>query len=131
MYDKIIHDSDVEKDLSLEFDRHNTVRLFLKLPEWYKIPTPIGNYTPDFALVIEKKELNASQNEANTKYYFTVEAKGSKEWKDLREDEKLKIQCAVKHFEAIGLNEYLYPVDSLKTFDQEAYKKTQQTFFNW
>ncbi len=49
LYDHVIHDSAVEKNMAITFDSHSTVRLFLKLPKSYKVPTPIGNYTPDSA----------------------------------------------------------------------------------
>lgn len=128
LYDKIIVDSDIEERFGLDLDNQNKVKLFLKLPEWYLIDTPIGKYNPDFALVIEKTDLD--NKEEQEKYYFVVETKGSREWEDLRQDEKLKIECAVKHFEAIGLEEYLYPVDSLSTFNQKAQEKTGVSFFN-
>ncbi len=127
VYDKVIYDSGIEKDFSLDLDEQNKVKVFLKLPEWYKIPTPIGKYNPDFALVIEKRDLDEDKE---TKYYFTVETKGSKEWKDLKEDEKLKIECAIRHFEAIGLVHYLYPVDDLASFEEKAFEVTGEKFFN-
>ena len=128
LYDKVIVDSDIEERFGLELDNQNKVKLFLKLPEWYLIDTPIGKYNPDFALLIERKDLDSSSSDEN--YYFVVETKGSKEWEDLRQDEKLKIECAVRHFQAIGLEEYLYPIDSLKTFNNKAQEKTGISFFN-
>lgn len=127
LYDKFIRDSDIEEQFGIELDNQNKVKLFLKLPEWYLIDTPIGKYNPDFALVIERKDL---EEDKQSKYYFVVETKGSKEWENLRQEEKLKIECAIKHFEAIGFEEYLYPVDSVKTFNDKAKEKTGISFFN-
>ena len=121
LYSHIIHDSEVEKSLATDFDMHSTVRLFLKLPRNYKIPTPIGNYTPDFALVMEKREIFDGEN-GETKFYFVIETKGTSELDKLKPDERMKIECAIKHFDALGLEgyqppcEYLAPVDSIDTF---------------
>ena len=48
----------------------------------------------------------------------------------LKEDEKLKIRCAVRHFEAIGLKGYLAPVEDLASFDTKARERVGDTFFN-
>ncbi len=128
LYDHIIHDSPIEKDMAITFDGHSTVRLFLKLPKSYKIPTPIGGYTPDFALVMEKHDLNDS--ESKTKYYFVIETKGTDDLTKLRDDERLKIQFAIKHFEALGMEGYLAPVNSTQTFDDKARKAISKTFFD-
>ena len=127
LYDRIIHDSDPEQNFASDLDSHHAVKVFVKLPKAYKIPTPIGTYNPDFALVIEKPNLD--DGDAECRFFFTVETKGTAEWDKLKPEEWLKIQCAVRHFEAIGLKSYLAPVDSLKTFDTRARERTGQTFF--
>lgn len=130
LYDRIIHDSDIEHDIAEEFDNQGGVRIFIKLPAGYKIPTPIGTYNPDFALVIEKHDLDDEDNKP--RFYFTVETKGTSDKDKLKPDEQMKIDCAVKHFEAIGLASYLAPVDTLKAFDKKAleHKDLKQTFFD-
>ncbi len=128
LYDRIIHDSDVEKDFAGDLDNHHAVQVFVKLPKAYKIPTPIGSYNPDFALVIEKRDLD--NPDAEHRFFFTVETKGTADWDKLKPDERMKIECAVKHFEAIGLKSYLAPVDSLKTFDKRALERVGQTFLS-
>lgn len=68
--------------------------MYAKLPRNFKIFTPIENYSPDWAIVLDKD---------NTRQiYFVAETKGSTEEKDLREIEKLKIHCAREHFQAIS-----------------------------
>lgn len=120
IYDKIIYDSDVERDFAHEASHENKVRLFIKLPSFYSVPTPIGNYHPDWGLIIEKLELENSQK---TSYYFVVETKGSMDSDELREKELSKIQCAIKHFEAIGFKEYIStPIDTFAHFKIEANK---------
>ncbi len=128
LYDHIIHDSDIERDMATAFDNHSMVRLFLKLPDKYKIPTPIGNYTPDFGLVMEKRGLDAQDEDA--RFYFMIETKGTSELDKLKPDERMKIECAIEHFKALGLESYLAPVDNTQTFDALSHKAVGETFFN-
>ncbi|MBC6402280.1 MAG: DEAD/DEAH box helicase family protein [Hyphomonadaceae bacterium] len=134
LYDRVIHDSTVERDFAEDIDKQPNVRVFLKLPAAYKIPMPFGgSYNPDFALVIEKADLDSP--ETAPRYYFTVETKGATEYEKLRPEELLKIRCAVKHFEAIGLirdanGGYLAPVENLHSFDARARESVGETFFN-
>ncbi|KKQ11338.1 MAG: Type III site-specific deoxyribonuclease [candidate division WS6 bacterium GW2011_GWC2_36_7] len=112
VYDAVEYDSNIEKDFVLDIDQENKVKAFVKLPKWYKINTPIGTYNPDFALIMEKKDLEKG---GETKYYFVVETKGTDEWNELKEEEKMKIECAVKHFEAIGFEKYMAPIKNLNS----------------
>jgi type III restriction enzyme len=128
LYEAIVPDSDVEERFARSLDDHHLVQVFVKLPKEYRIPTPIGWYNPDFALVIEKQDLDNPN--ADPRFYFTVETKGTAEWEKLKPEEHLKIQCAVRHFEAIGLKAYLAPVEDLKSFDTRARERVGQTFFD-
>ena len=95
LYDHIIYDnSGTEKDFAQELDNDNEVKLFFKIPDKFKIPTPIGNYTPDWAVYVE------TENEK--KLYFVIETKGSTNYLNLRDSESIKIKCGKKHFEALG-----------------------------
>ena len=94
LYDHVIYDnSQVERDFALELDRDEQVKLFFKIPDKFKIPTPIGNYNPDWAVYVE--------NDNEKKLYFVIETKGSTNFMDLRDRESIKIQCGKKHFQAI------------------------------
>jgi len=126
LYDAVIYDSNIEKDFTRAIDEENKVKAFVKLPKWYEIDTPIGKYNPDFALVLEKTSLEDGEI---TKYYFVIETKGSTEWNQLKQNEKMKIQCAVKHFEAIGLKEYLAPVEGFTDFKIKVNKKLNLNVF--
>lgn len=126
LYDGVIYDSDTEKDFTRGIDDENKVKAFVKLPKWYEIETPIGKYNPDFALVLEKSSLEDGNK---TRYYFVIETKGSSEWNQLKETEKMKIKCAIKHFEAIGLREYLAPVESFADFKTQANNKVNINIF--
>ncbi len=105
IYDKVICDSNSqpEREFAGHADSDSEVVCFLKLPKFYKIPTPIGQYQPDFGLVVKRRKL---RSEEKYEYYFVVETKGTSDINDtssLTEAEKYKIECAQKHFEAIGL----------------------------
>lgn len=104
VYDHVVSDSTIEEKFAQDIDGENRVRCFVKLPQWYKIPTPIGSYNPDWALVIEKRSL---ENGEATTYHFVIETKGFQANQPvIDEEERAKIACAVAHFKAIGLEEY-------------------------
>ena len=127
LYDHAICDSGVEVNFAKDIEAQNSVCVFVKLPSTYKIPMPFdGTYSPDFALMIQKKNIDDGRT---YKFYFTIETKGAAEFENLKEEEKLKIRCAIRHFEAIGLQGYLAPVDNLQTFNTKAYECVGKTFF--
>lgn len=95
--DKIIWDSGTERDFAEYLDGRNDIKLFLKLPDKFLIDTPVGPYNPDWAIV---KEVDGQE-----KIYMIRETKGSSQ-QELRFSEQAKIDCAEKHFEAIGINNY-------------------------
>ena len=101
VYTHTIYDSDVEKTFAEKMNSNDDVKLFVKLPDWFKIDTPLWNYNPDFAILYEKNWVE--------KLYFVIETKGSSKENQLRLTEKEKITCARKHFECIW-NEVRYEV---------------------
>ena len=97
IYDEFIPlDSKVESQFARDCETSEQVKFYFKLPTWFKIPTPIGNYNPDWALIFEDEE----------KIYFVAETKSTKALSKLRDDERLKIKCGEKHFEAFDKVEY-------------------------
>ena len=97
VYDYIIYDSDtIEKPFALALDNDPDVKMFFKLPQNFKIRTPIGNYNPDWAVYLDKDGVEG--------LYFILETKGSVKMIDLRTTEQLKIHCGQKHFNALGNN---------------------------
>ena len=123
VFDKMLIDSDVERNFSLGADKDVEVVCFLKLPSWYKIKTPIGDYEPDFGLVMKRKNLkDGNENE----FYFVIETKGTNDINDkkaLKESEIYKIRCAIKHFEKLGLEvQYKAPVKEYSFFKTEVDK---------
>lgn len=101
IYDYLVYDSVVEKKFAEKLES-GEVTVYAKLPSDFKIPTPVGNYNPDWAIVF---------NNNNFKYiYFVAETKGNMSSLQLKGAEKAKIACAKKHFECISNNEVGYDV---------------------
>jgi len=94
-------DSKTERTFASELET-GEVLVYAKLPTGFKIPTPVGNYNPDWAIVFDTDKF---------KYvYFIAETKGSMESLQLKEIEKRKINYAKKHFEALGHKDIKYDV---------------------
>lgn len=90
IYDYVVTDSNIEREFVKELDASNDVVVYAKLPRGFLIPTPVGDYNPDWAI---------SFKEGAVKHiYFVAETKGSISSMDLREIEKTKIKCARKFF---------------------------------
>ncbi|MDN5360928.1 MAG: type restriction enzyme [Thermotogaceae bacterium] len=93
VYDHVIYDSDNEAAFAAGLESNNRVKVYAKLPDWFKIETPIGTYNPDWAVLFEK--------DGEERLYLVVETKGNVHDEALRPTEKLKIKCGERHFAAI------------------------------
>lgn len=93
IYNYIQYDSLVEKTFAEDLDKDEDVKLYVKLPSSFVIETPLGNYNPDWAILLDKDSVE--------KLYFVIETKGTTELDDLRLKESAKIKCGEKHFEAL------------------------------
>jgi len=94
IYDYAIMDSDVERSFVKELETSDEIVVYAKLPRGFLIPTPVGDYNPDWAI---------SFKAGSVKYiYFVAETKGTMSSMKLREIEKTKIECARKFFDEIG-----------------------------
>ena len=95
-YDYIVIDGDssIERDVAEKLDSNENVRFFCKLPNWFKIATPVGDYNPDWAVVLEQ----------DSKLYLVRETKSTHDRDKLREQEKRKIDCGLAHFEALDVD---------------------------
>ena len=124
-YNRMLTDSDVERSFALGADLDDEIICFMKLPAYYKIPTPIGNYNPDFGIVIKRKGLRDGKE---SEFYFVIETKGTNDINDkkaLKESEIYKIKCALKHFATLGVEvQYKAPVKDYQYFKTEATKNT-------
>ena len=123
VYDRMLIDSHVEHQFALATDNDDEVICFLKLPSYYKIQTPIGEYNPDFGIVMKRKSLRDGNE---SEFYFVIETKGTNninDKKSLKESEIYKIQCALKHFATLGVDvQYKAPVKDYQFFKTEANK---------
>lgn len=101
IYDFLVTDSKNEREFAKKLES-GEVTVYAKLPNGFKIPTPVGNYNPDWAIVFDNPSF---------KYiYFVAETKGSMDSMELREVEKAKIECARKHFACLGDDKIRYDV---------------------
>lgn len=89
VYDAVEYDSEVERKFAEALDANEDVRLFVKLPRWFLVKTPLGDYRPDWALV----------RESDGRVYLVVETKGTTDRKKLPDSERLRIKCGERHFE--------------------------------
>lgn len=121
VFDKMLTDSDVERRFCLGADTDPEVVCFIKLPAWYTIKTPMGNYEPDFGLVMKRKSLSSGKE---SEFYFVIETKGTNNINDKRslsEKEVYLMKCAMKHFTTLGVEvHYHAPVENYPYFKTEA-----------
>jgi type III restriction enzyme len=97
-FDYVVFDSDVERKFAEFLDGREDIKYFMKLPPKFKIPTPVGDYNPDWAII--KREGDKDQ------IYMIRETKGTNDFAKLRPTEVAKIKSAKKHFAAIGAVSY-------------------------
>ena len=99
IYDYLVTDSKNEEKFARKLES-GEVTVYAKLPNGFKIPTPVGNYNPDWAIVFDNKSF---------KYvYFIAETKGNLSTLQLRDIEKAKIECAKKHFALLSTHDVKY-----------------------
>jgi type III restriction enzyme len=101
IYDHVIADSEVERDFALALEQMDAVKLFVKLPGWFTVPTPIGRYNPDWAIVFVVRD---AFGEAQETLYLVRETKGSLDPDTRRGVEAMKIVCAEAHFASLDVD---------------------------
>ncbi len=133
IYDYVICDADSspEHNFAYNADFDPQVLCFLKLPNDYKIDTPIGKYNPDFGVILQNKGLKDAKNTSTDDYWFVIETKSTNNLNDgtLREEEYARIKYAIKHFKALGIKtlNYIAPVkDYEEGFKSHAKKAMSQ-----
>ena len=93
IYEYVVYDSEIEREFARRLDARDDIRLFVKLPNWFKIDAPVGEYNPDWAIVKHHDET----------VYLARETKGTKDFLRLRTSEADKVRSGQKHFEALGV----------------------------
>lgn len=98
VYEYVVYDSaGVELSFAQELEKNEAVKVYAKLPGWFKVPTPLGSYNPDWAVLVEDSGIE--------RLYFVVETKGSLFPEDMRDKESAKIACGRAHFQAFSSDE--------------------------
>ncbi|MDV0444792.1 hypothetical protein MmiAt1_03320 [Methanimicrococcus sp. At1] len=100
LFDHLLYDSDTERTFAENIDISKEVAVYVKLPKGFYINTPVGKYSPDWAIAF---------HEGMVKHiYFVAETKGSLSTLQLRSIEKAKIHCATEHFKTISTDSVIY-----------------------
>ena len=97
VFQHTVYDSETERVFADELEKSNAVKVYAKLPSWFRVPTPLGSYNPDWAVLVTTPE--------GDKLYFVAETKSSLLVDDLRRIEADKIKCGAAHFEALAVGE--------------------------
>jgi len=93
VYEYVVYDSDIEREFAKKLDEREDIKLFVKLPGWFEIETPVGKYNPDWAILKHNDQT----------LYLVRETKSTHNFLKLRTTEADKVRCGQKHFEALGV----------------------------
>ena len=93
VYDHVVYDSKNEAAFAESLEKFTAVKVYAKLPRWFQVPTPLGAYNPDWAVLVEDDE--------GERLYLVVETKGSAFLDDLRQAERARVECGKAHFRAL------------------------------
>jgi len=93
VYEYVVYESEVERKFAQRLDERQDIKLFVKLPGWFEIDTPVGKYNPDWAIL---------KHDDKT-LYLVRETKSTKDFLKLRTSEADKVRCGQKHFETLGV----------------------------
>ena len=111
VFDHVVYDSGPEEQLAQAFELNDEIKVYAKLPGWFKIDTPLGGYNPDWAVLVEM--------DGRERLYFVVESKGGLFSDAIRLTEQAKIDCGREHFKALGDEVKLTVANNYDTFSQE------------
>ncbi|MGV8893840.1 MAG: type III restriction-modification system endonuclease [Burkholderiaceae bacterium] len=97
IYEHVVYDSNTERDFADALEKNKAIKVYAKLPGWFKVPTPLGTYNPDWAVLMEQ--------DGEERLYFVVETKSSLFTDDLHDKESAKIECGKAHFQALAVGD--------------------------
>jgi type III restriction enzyme len=104
VYDHVVYESEIEKAFVEGLERREDVKLYVKLPGWFTVPTPVGEYNPDWAIVLEPRD-EFGKPTGEELLYLVRETKDTTNLEELRLDEVRKIRCGERHFrDALGVD---------------------------
>ena len=102
VYDHVVYDSEPERQFVEGLEHRDDVKLYLKLPAWFTVPTPIGEYNPDWAIVMEERDEHG-QSTGKPLLYLVRETRSTLDRDDWRPDQRRKVVCAERHFRELGV----------------------------
>ena len=97
VYEQVVYEYGTESRFAEQLENNTAVKVYAKLPGWFTVPTPLGSYNPDWAVLVDTEE--------GERLYLVVETKGSLLLDDLRNTESAKIECGKTHFDALKVGE--------------------------
>lgn len=97
VHEEVIYESEVERVFAEDLEKNEAIKVYAKLPPWFKVPTPLGSYNPDWAILVDKDGVE--------RLYLVVETKSSLFVDELRDRESKKIECGRAHFKALAVGE--------------------------
>lgn len=97
VHEQVIYQLDTERSFAQQLEKNEAIKVYAKLPIWFKVPTPLGHYIPDWAVLVEK--------DGTERLYFVVETKSSHFTDDIRDKEKGKIKCGEAHFAELATHQ--------------------------
>ena len=97
VYEHVVFDSEIEEKFAEALELNEAVKVYAKLPGWFKVPTPLGTYNPDWAVLVEKDQ--------EQRLYFVVETKSSLFKDDRRSKENAQMTCGEAHFAALRVGD--------------------------
>ena len=102
IYDHVIWDSEVERKFVEGLEARDDIKLYVKLPDFFTVPTPIGDYNPDWAIVKQDRDAHGQPTDEEN-LYLVMETKSTTDSEELRLREERKISCGTRHFrDALG-----------------------------
>ena len=96
VHEQVIYQMDTERNFAEQLEMNEAIKLYAKLPGWFKVPTPLGPYNPDWAVLVDE--------DGTERLYFVVETKSSLFTDDLRDKESAKIKCGEAHFAELAIH---------------------------
>jgi type III restriction enzyme len=103
VYDHVVYESEIERAFVDGLEHREDVKLYVKLPGWFTVPTPVGEYNPDWAIVLEPRD-EFGKPTGEELLYLVRETKDTTNLAELRIDVARKIRCGEKHFEALKVS---------------------------
>lgn len=97
VYEHVVYDSETERAFADGLEKNDAIKVYAKLPCWFTVPTPLGSYNPDWAILVDK--------DGAERLYLVVETKSGLFVDELRNKERAKIACGRSHFEALRVGE--------------------------